>query len=142
MLPTAPAYFALGNIAARRGDKAIAIENYKRVAGGQGEIGVAAQSALVKLDLADHPGDYVLKRCDPDSNGNLIVSVKNNTPLTIAGVRIAVLYTDNQGVQRRADRDVGGAIAPGAVASVNTGLGPYVAGNRCPATVTAARLAD
>ncbi len=142
MLPTAPAHYALGRIAARRGDKAIAIEHYKLVAGGQGEVAQAANTDLVRLDIADNPGNYVLKRCDPDSSGNLVVSVKNNTSLDITGVSITVQYADNAGIQRRVDRSISGRIGPGKVASVNTGLGPYTAGSNCPATVNAARIAD
>lgn len=142
MLPTAPAHYALGNIAARRGDKSGAIERYRMVAGGQGEIAQSANTALAKLDLADNPENYVLKRCDPDSSGNLVVSVKNNTSLEIADVRIAVSYTDNTGIQRRLDRVISGRIGPGKVTSVNTGLGPYIAGSQCPATVIAARIAE
>lgn len=142
MLPTAPAHFALGKISARRGDKETAIAHYKLVAGGQGEVAQSANAALVRLDLADNPGSYLLKRCDPDSGGKLIVSVKNNTPLEITGVSIAVQYADNSGIQRRIDRSISGRIGPGKVASVNTGLGPYTAGGQCPATVMAARVAE
>jgi tetratricopeptide (TPR) repeat protein len=142
MLPTAPAHYALGRIAARRGDNRAAIEHYKLVAGGQGEVAQAASAELVRLDIADNPSAYVLKRCDPDGSGKLIVSVKNNTTIEIADVRVAVQYTDNAGVQRRLDRTITGRIAPGQVASVNTGLGPYIAGSNCPATVVAARVAD
>ncbi|MFQ6006638.1 MAG: M48 family metalloprotease [Woeseia sp.] len=142
MLPTAPAYFALGNIAARRGDKAAAVESYKLVAGGQGEIAEAAAAALVKLDLADNPENYVLKRCDADSNGRLVVSVKNSTSIAIAGVAISVPYTDNLGTQRRIDRDIAGTIAPGQIVSISLGPAPYVAGSPCHATVVAARVAE
>jgi predicted Zn-dependent protease len=142
MLPTAPAHYALGRIAGRRGDKATAIEHYKLVAGGQGEVAQSANAALVRLDIADNPGNYVLKRCDPDSSGNLVVSVKNNTSVEITGVRIVVQYTDNTGIQQRLDRSISGTIAPGKIASVNTGLGPYTAGSNCPATVVAARVTE
>ena len=142
MLPTAPAHYALGRIAARRGDMVTAIENYKLVAGGQGKVAQAANADLVRLDIADNPGNYLQKRCDPDNSGKLVVSVKNNTSLEITGVRIALQYTDNAGVQRRVDRRISGTIGPGKVASVNTGLGPYSAGSRCPATVVAARVAE
>jgi predicted Zn-dependent protease len=142
LLPTGPAHYALGRIAARRGDKASAIEHYKLVAGGQGKVAQAASAELVRLDIADNPGNYVLKRCDPDSSGNLVVSVKNNTSVDITGVRVAVQYTDNGGVQRRLDRSIGGTIAPGKIASVSTGLGPYIAGSNCPATVIAARVVE
>ena len=140
ILPTAPAHYALGRIAARRGDKATAIENYRLVAGGQGDIAQAANAELVRLDIADNPGNYVLKRCAPDSSGNLVVSVKNNTSLEITDVSIAVQYTDNAGTQRRIDRSINGKIGPGKVASVNTGLGPYTAGSNCSVIVTAARV--
>lgn len=142
MLPTAPAHYALGKIAARRGDRATAVEHYRLVAGGQGEVAQAASTDLVKLDLADNPGNYVLKRCDPDSGGNLVVSVKNDTPLAITGVTIAVTYIDNSGSQRQLNRSIAGLIGSGKVASVNTGIGPYTAGSQCPATVVAARVAE
>jgi predicted Zn-dependent protease len=142
MLPTAPAHYALGKIAARRGDRATALEHYRLVAGGQGEVAQAASVDLVKLDLADNPGNYVLKRCDPDGSGKLIVSVKNDTPLTIAGVTIAVSYLDNTGIRRQLNRSIAGLLGPGKVASVNTGIGPYTAGSQCPATVIAARVAE
>ncbi len=142
MLPTAPAHFALGRIAARRGDKATAIKNYRLVAGGQGEVAKSANAELVKLDIADNPGDYVLRRCDPDASGNLVVSVKNNTLLVITGVTIAVQYTDTAGSRRLYDRRISGSIGPGKVTSVNTGIGPYTTGSNCPVTVVTARVAE
>jgi tetratricopeptide (TPR) repeat protein len=143
MLPTAPAHYALGRIAARRGDKATAMEHYRLVASGsQGEVAQAASADLVRLDLSDNPSKYLLKRCDPDSSGNLVVSVKNNTSLAITGVSIVVYYSASTGSQQRINRNISGVIGPGKVVSVNTGLGPYAAGSNCPATVTAARLAE
>ena len=142
MLPTAPAHHALGRIAERRGDKATAMEHYKMVAGSQGEVAQAASADLVRLDISDNPSNYVLKRCDPDGSGNLVVSVKNDTPLAITGVSIVVYYSDSTGNQQRINRNISGVIDPGKVVSVNTGLGPYAAGSNCPATVIAARLAE
>ena len=142
MLPTAPAHYALGRIAERRGDKVTALEHYKMVAGGQGEVAQAASADLVRLDIGNNPSTYVLKRCDPDGSGNLVVSVKNNTSIGITGVRIAIQYTDSSGIQQRLDRSVSGIIAPGKVVGINTGLGPYTAGSNCPVTVVAARVAE
>jgi len=87
LFPTAIAHYSLGNIAARQGNKAEAIEHYTMVAGGQGEIADAAKVALVRLDLEDNPGKYIQVRCFQDNNGNLGVSFGNATPLTITGVR-------------------------------------------------------
>ena len=142
MLPTAPAHYALGRIAERRGDKATAMQHYKMVAGSQGEVAQAASADLVRLDISDNPSNYVLKRCDPDGSGNLVVSVKNNTPLAITGVSIVVYYSDSTGKQQRINRNISGTIDPGKIASVNTGLGPYTAGSDCLATVVSARVVE
>ncbi len=142
LLPTAPARYALGNIAAKRGETAKAIAHYRAVAGGQGEMANAARGSLVRLDVGSNPADYVLRRCDPDRAGNLVVSVKNDTSVTLGGIRIAIDYTDSDGRSRRIERRVNRRLAPGQVAAVETGLGPYVTGSNCPATVVSARVIE
>ena len=142
LLPTAPARYALGNIAARRGNTAAAIEHYRAVAGGQGEMAVAARGNLAKLDMANNPSEYILRRCDADSAGNLVVSVKNDTTLTVARVRVAIDYTDSDGRARRMERRINRRLDAGEVASIQTELGPYIAGSACPATVISARVVD
>ncbi len=142
LLPTAPAHYALGGIARERGDLQGAIGHYKVVAGAGGDYGEAASAELVRLELPSNPGAYVLRRCDPDASGKLIVSVKNNTSVPIAGVRFAVQYTGEDGRVRQVRQDVRGQIPPGQIASVNTGLGPYAAGSECPVTVVSAQVAE
>jgi hypothetical protein len=95
----------------------------------------------VRLDLEQNPGNYLASRCDPDKDGKLVVSIQNATPLPVSNVTVSVQYSDG-GAARRLDRRIGGRLAPGQVASVTTGLGPYLAGSRCPATVTSARIAN
>ena len=140
LFPTAIAHYSLGNIAARGGDKAEAIEHYTMVAGGQGEVANSAREALVRLDLADHPEKYIQVRCFQDNNGNLGVSIGNATPLTVTGVRYLVQYRDAYGTQTR-EGTVSGQIPAGAAATVSTGIGPYAAGSGCPVQITAARVA-
>jgi len=142
LLPTAPAHFTLGKIAAERGDVTGAIAHYKVVAGSSGEYGKAASEALVKLDLPSNPAAYVPRRCDADASGNLVVSVRNDTSIQIADVQILVQYADASGRQQQVRHDVRGQIPPGRVASVNTGLGPYTPGSNCPAQVVSARIAE
>lgn len=142
LLPTAPAHYALGGIAQQRGNLPEAIKHYKVVAGAGGEYGAAATAALVRLELPSNPSAYVLRRCDPDANGNLVVSVKNDTAVQITGVQVVVQYADAYGRQQQARHDIQGQIPPGQIASVNTGLGPYTAGSNCPATVVAAQVAE
>ncbi len=142
LLPTAPAHYTLGTIAEKRGNVAGAIEHYRIVAKSGGDYGRAANAALVKLELPKNPGAYVLRRCDADAGGNLVVTVKNNTSVQITGVQVAVTYADQYGRQRQISHAVRGQIPPGQVASVNTGLGPYTQGSNCPAEVVAARIAE
>ena len=142
LLPTAPAHFALGNIARVRGNRDEAVEHYKVVAKAGGEYGQAATAELVKLDLPANPGAYVSHGCSADGSANLIVSVRNDTPVQIGGVVVAVLYTDANGRQQQQRFNIGGQIPPGQVASVNTGLGPYTAGSNCPAQVVAADIVE
>ena len=142
LLPTAPAHYALGGIAQERGNLPEAIEHYKVVAGAGGDYGKAATAALVKLELPSNPGAYVSRRCDPDANGKLVVSVRNDTSVQLTGVQVVVQYADAAGRQLQQRYDVRGQIPPGQIANVNTGLGPYTSGSDCPATVTAAQIAE
>lgn len=141
-LPTAPAHFTLGNIAAKRGNRAAAIEHFQVVAGGEGEIAEAARASLVRLDLGQNPGAYLLTRCDPGTDNELVVSIKNNTTVAVSDVRLSVQVRDSAGVPRRMDRTLSGRIAGGEIVSVPTGLKPYVAGSGCPVEITSARLAQ
>ncbi|MBT8102425.1 MAG: M48 family metalloprotease [Gammaproteobacteria bacterium] len=142
LLPTAPAHYALGGIARARGNMPEAIKHYKVVAGAGGDYGTAATAELVRLELPTNPAAYVLRRCDPDANGKLVVSVKNDTTVQITGVQVVVQYADDTGRQQQVRHDVLGQIPPGQIASVNTGLGPYTAGANCPVTVVAAQVAE
>lgn len=142
LLPTAPAHYALGGIARERGNLAEAIKHYKVVAQAGGEYGEAATADLVRLELPSNPGAYVSRRCDPDANGKLIVSVRNDTSVQLTGIQVAVQYTDSYGRIQQTRYDVVGQVPPGQIASVNTGLGPYAAGSDCPVTVVAAQLAE
>ena len=142
LLPTTVAHYSLGTIAAAQGDKDAAIDHFEKVAGGQGDVAVAAQTELARLDLSSNPHKYVLKRCDPDSSGYLVVTVKNNTAIAIEDVAFVVEYTDANGRPRREARKISSRLEAGEVTSVNTRLGPYTAGGNCPVRITAARIAE
>jgi predicted Zn-dependent protease len=142
LLPTAPAHYALGDIAYDDGDNAAAIEHFKIVAKSGGEIGQAAMARLAQLELPTNPGAYIPSGCSADSAGNLIVSIRNDTTVTISGVAVAVVYTDASGRQQQPRFNINGRVAPGQVASVNTGLGPWSEGSSCPAQVVAAQVAE
>ena len=141
MLPTGPAHFVLGDIEADEGNDRKAMEHYAIVAKSGGEMGKAATRKLQRLQLPYSPGEVIPRRCDADNAGNLVVSVKNTTAWPIEGVQIEVAYTDASGRAQTVRQSISGRIAPDAIASVNTGLGPYTGGS-CPAEVVAARYAE
>jgi predicted Zn-dependent protease len=142
LMPTAPAYFALGGIAEERGDLPVAISHYKIVVKSGGDYGKAAKAALVKLDLPTNPGEYIARGCDADGSGNLIVSVRNDTTVQITGVQVAVSYSDSSGRAAQQRHSIRGQISPGQIASVNTGMRPYTPGSSCPAEVVAAEIVN
>ena len=141
-LPTAPAHYTLGNIANKRGDRAKAVAHYRAVSGGQGEMANAARSNLVRLDIGDNPQAYVSRRCDPNAEGELVVSIRNDTSVAISGVVVTIEINGNDGRPRQLQRRLSGRVGGGQIARINTGLGPYAAGSTCPVTVVAARVAD
>ena len=67
------------------------------------------------------------------------MSVRNDTSVVIVGVQAQFQYVGSDGNQRRRTQGFGGQIAPGKIASVRTGLIPYV-GTRCTASVIAAEI--
>ena len=141
-LPNGPAYFALGNIAARQGQTGVAIEHYRKVAGGTGELADAARGKLAVLDIANNPGDYIQHRCDADSQGQLVVSVRNNTPISVTGVEFVIQVTNSAGGVRNIGQRVNRQLQPGEVAQVATGLGPYNSSAGCPVRISAARAVN
>jgi predicted Zn-dependent protease len=140
LFPTAIAHASLGNIEAKRGNKAKAIEHYSVVAGAQGEVAQAAQVELVKLDLEDHPDKYLRFGCYAGSNSNLVVAIANTTPVAIRDIRFVVQYRDAAGMTRSLEEVVRGPIAAGQRGDRQTSLGPYSEGAGCPVTITAARV--
>ena len=142
LLPTAPAHYALGDIAKQRGDTSAAIQHYKVVAKGGGEYGKAAIGELARLEMPSNPSAYIPTACSADGSGKLVVSIRNDTTVDVTGIQVGVAYTDSQGRQQQQRFAIRGQVAPGKVASVNTGMGPYTAGSSCPAQVVAARVAE
>ena len=142
LLPTAPAHYALGDIAKSRGDRTTAVQHFRVVAKSGGEYGKAASAELVRLDLPSNPSAYISTGCSADGNARLVVAVRNDTSVQITGVRVAVVYSDASGRQQQQRFAIAGQIPPGQIASVNTGLGPYTAGSGCPAEVISAQVAE
>ncbi len=139
LFPSAPAHFTLGNIKQDRGAIGEAIKHYKVVAKSGGTYGDAAKIELVKLELPTNPSAYISSACGDEGSGQIGVSVRNDTPMSVTGVEVLFKYVDTAGIERQQSRSVGGHIAAGKVARVRTGL-PLSAGTNCAAKVVAAKI--
>jgi predicted Zn-dependent protease len=141
ILPTAPAHLVLGDIKAQRGARDAAVEHYKVVAKGGGDIGKVAYQRLVYLDLEKQPAAYIASACGPDASGQLGIQVRNDTPVPVTDVEVQIQYVDAAGAQQQRAQSFSGALEPGRVVSASTGLTAYPS-TRCEAVVSRARPAD
>ena len=141
IMPTAPAYYSLGELAEERGDLEAARQYYGALAKEQGQYGDAARKRLVRFDLPDNPSAWVPYACAADGRQNLVIQVRNDAPEPLRNIRVVLSFTANDGSPRQVANAIPGPLAPGEIGSVNTGLGPYTGGN-CPVTVTYAELAE
>jgi len=142
LLPTGPAHYALGTIAEKRGDTVRARQHYDAAAGGSGELANAARSSFVRLDLDENPDRYVSRRCDAADNGNLIVTLRNDTSATVTEIGVTIDYVGSDGRRRAVERVYGRSLPSGGIGRLDTGLGPYQQGSTCPATVTSVSVAQ
>ena len=140
-MPTAPAHFTLGEIKEQRGQIDEAIEHYKIVAkSGSGETAKAAYEALLRLELPTQPASYISSACGSDNSGQVVVQVRNDTPVPVTGVQVQFQYVDSSGTQRQKVQSFSGELAPGKTVTAGTGLTPYPS-TRCDAAVIQARSA-
>lgn len=125
LLPTAPAAYYLGNIARERGDRARAMEYYRAAAGSQSRIGQAAAAEFVRMDLPQHPDNYIAARGQFDPQGRLFVVVLNRAPVPLQDVQIQPVLVDASGriVQQGSPVRLHNALKPGEEAAAPTGIG-------------------
>jgi predicted Zn-dependent protease len=142
LLPTGPAYYSLGNIALRAGQRDAAKQYYTAAAGAQGEVGEAATASLMRLELPENPGKYLRHQGALNQSGMLVVAIGNPTKVPVTGLAIAVQYTDAGGRQRELRRELSGTLAAGQQAQIATGLGPFQNANQYQVTITSARVAE
>lgn len=94
LLPTAPGFYLLGQIAEEKGDKAAAIRNYQIAAGSDTAVGQSSMESLMRLDLPSSPGKYLESGIQSDGSGNLFAVVQNPTSTTVANVQVRILRYD------------------------------------------------
>ena len=141
LLATAPAHYNIGLIKKDRGQIDAAKVHFEIVANSGGEYGKVAGGEIARMEMPSQPAKYVLQSCDKGSNGNLMISVRNEATIAITGVEVQVDYSDNYGNTRREIISVGDRIEAGQVAQADSGIRVYE-GTTCAAAVIAARVAD
>jgi predicted Zn-dependent protease len=142
LLPTAPAYLALGDIERRAGNEARAVEYYRKASGDQGEIGQRAQSALMRLDLDENPEAYLRSRSGIGDGGRLLVQVDNPTRTDVRDVVIAVRYLSGSGTVAETRRRLSGVLEAGRSVRLDTGLGPFTSPDQYQVSIVAAAVAE
>lgn len=142
LLPTGPAYNALGNIALRARQNDQAKQYFAAASGAQGEVGAAATRSLLRLDLPDNPEKYLRKQAALDQAGMLVIAIGNPTALPVTGISIAVQYVDAAGRTRDFQRNLSGTLAAGQQTQVASGLGPFQNANQYRVAITSARVAE
>lgn len=142
LLPTGPAYNALGNIALRAHQNDQAKQYFAAASGAQGEVGAAATLSLLRLDLPDNPEKYLRKQAALDQSGMLVIAVGNPTTVPVTGISIVVQYVDAGGRTRELQRNLSGTLAAGQQTQVASGLGPFQNANQYRVAITSARVAE
>ncbi|MEJ2199810.1 MAG: M48 family metalloprotease [Desulfuromonadaceae bacterium] len=145
LLPTAPALNALGTLALARGERDKAKAYFAAAAGSDSASGKAAANALARLDLPDNPDKYLQLRLGLDSSGYLLAELSNPTGVTVTDVVCRVQFVDAAGKQRQLNLPAPGALAPGKLVRMETGIGPVANGDALKslqAAVVRARVAE
>jgi predicted Zn-dependent protease len=95
LLPTAVAYYKLGNMALQQKDENKAREYYKRAAGSKSLAGQHAAIALAKLELPKHPEQYIEVKPQLSRNGSVGLVLINHAPVTVGNIRLEVAIVTN-----------------------------------------------
>ncbi|MFZ2508170.1 MAG: tetratricopeptide repeat protein, partial [Steroidobacteraceae bacterium] len=142
LLPTGPAYYSLGNIALRTGQRDAARQYFAQAAGAEGPVGEAATVALMKLELPGNPEKYLQKQAALDAGGKLIVAIANGTRVPVTGLVISVQYLDSDGRPREFRRELSGPLAAGQQTQIATGLGPFQNDSQVRVSIVGARVVE
>lgn len=144
LLPTAEAYYGLGQIAHTTGKRDQAVKYFSKAASSKSTVGDRAEKQLVRLDLANNPSRYIATGLALTKDGYLVAKVKNATPLPVKGVRVVIGVKSGAAIQEQAAYRLSRTIPAGRTIQVRTKLGPMNSkiAQRYAVVVTEARLAE
>lgn len=113
LLPTADANYLLGNLDKRSGNTQSAIKHYQAAAQSGSEVSKQAQIELVLLEMPSSPGKYIESKAAIAQDGYVNAAVRNNSPVTVNGIRVKVEYIDANGQLRESSLSFRKTLGPG-----------------------------
>lgn len=123
LLPTAPAYHALGSIAEEEKDLVAAKEYYGKAAGSKSDAGEKSALAYTRLDLPSNPAKYIAYQGATDRAGNVVINLKNRSLLPVKNIQLTVnLYAESGKQIFNKNFQVTETVKPGAQVTLNTGV--------------------
>ena len=111
LLPTAPAHNALGEIAESEGNLAQAKEYFAAASEDNGEAGQAAQTALIRLNVAENAGAYITTTVELAGTGEWVITLHNTAPRDFTDLTLVLAYADQNGRVRRQQLNLRGHIS-------------------------------
>ena len=90
LLPTANAHYSLAQLAMKSGDNRSAIQHFRLAAQDKTALGQQASASLARLDLPQNPGRYIKIQRLLSAEGELVVRITNNSPVTVQGATLLV----------------------------------------------------
>jgi predicted Zn-dependent protease len=125
LLPTAHAHYTMGNIGLRSNQRDAAIKHFRIAASSSSEVGKAASTALVRLELPERPEAYIAVKKTLDQSGYVVVVIQNRSPVNVKNIAISVDYYSREGALREGPTAFfRNTVSPGKKAAVRTRLGP------------------
>jgi len=94
LLPTAPSFYLLGQIAEDRGDVNTALKHYKIAADSNSDVGKSSTERYTRLDLPRNPAKYLQSAAQTDRNGTVFAVVHNPTTTTVTRVQVRLVRYD------------------------------------------------
>ena len=126
LLATSTGAFALAQLAEQRNDMDTALGYYRSVAQGSGELAQRAAVRVARHDLPSQPNQYIASGLTSDTQGNLVIQVRNDSPFTLTGIRLQLtgipLQQSETSMGMAREFDLGRTLEPGELANLPTGL--------------------
>lgn len=146
LLPTAQANYLLGNMDKRAGNMESAIKHYQAAAQSGSEVSKQAQKELVLLELPSNPGKYIQSKAALGEGNYVNAAVRNNSPVTVNGIRVKVEYINANGQLREFSMNFRKTLGPGEWTALPTKIRDITDSNelarRVRVTVMSARIVE